>query len=191
MRGKEKNKYNLNLKKIIHKKILEADKEKGLISERLMTHNRLLEKFEKYFLKNNSEINNKNIKINNYNSNNNKQINHNIINKNINKNNYNRNNILYNNFTKSKNTNSEQNKLITKIISKNFNNSNDNKTLKNKTNNHTPLKKNYNKFLNDNKQNVCLSPRNNEQFRKVTKPLKKQKINYNSLMSNLSDINII
>ena len=189
IKGKEKNKYNLNLKKIIHKKILEADREKGLISERLMTHNRLLEKLEKYFLKNNNEINNKNIKINNYNSNNNKNINHNIINKNINKNNYNRNNILYNNFTKNTNTNSEQHKLITKIISKNFNNSNDNKVLKNKTNNNTPLKKNYNKFLNDNKQNVCLSPRNNEQFRKVSKPMKKQKINYNSLMGNLSDIN--
>ena len=79
--------------------------------------------------------------------------------------------------------------MITKIISKNFNNSNDNKVLKNKTNNNTPLKKNYNKFLNDNKQNVCLSPRNNEQFRKVSKPMKKQKINYNSLMGNLSDIN--
>ena len=184
IKGKEKNKYNLNLKKIIHKRILENDREKGLISERLMTHNKLLEKLEKYFLKNNNEsnINNKNIKINNYNSNNNK---------NTNKNNYNRNNILYNNFTKNANTNtnSEQRKLITKIISKNFNHSNDNKLLKNKTNNNTPFKKNYNKFLNENKQNMCLSPQNNEQFRKVTKPIKKQKINYNSLMNNLNDAN--
>ena len=182
IKGKEKNKYNLNLKKIIHKRILENDREKGLISERLMTHNKLLEKLEKYFLKNNNEknINNKNIKINNYNSNNNK---------NNNKNNYNRNNVLLNNFTKNTNTNSEQHKLITKIISKNFNLSNDKKLLKNKTNNNTPLKKNYNKFLNENKQNTCLSPQNNEQFRKITKPIKKQKINYNSLMNNLNDIN--
>ena len=31
--------------------IRDKSREKGLISERLMTHNRLLEKFEKYFLK--------------------------------------------------------------------------------------------------------------------------------------------
>ena len=113
-------------------------------------------------------------------------------NKNINKNNYNRNNILYKNFTKNTNTNNDQhNKLMTKIISKNYNNSNDKKTLRNKTNNNTPLKRNYNKFLYDNKQNMLLSPQNNEQFRKMPKPLKKQKFNYNNLMSNLNDVNNI
>ena len=38
---------------------------------------------------------------------------------------------------------------------------------------------------------MFLSPQNNEQFRKMPKPLKKQKFNYNSLMSNLNDINNI
>ena len=196
IKGKERNKYNLNLKKIIQKRIIESDRDKGLISERIMPHNKLLEKLERYFLKNNNINNNQkntNIKVNNYFSNNNKtNINHNMINKNINKNNYNRNNILYKNFTKNTNTNNYQhNKLITKIIPKNYNNSNDKKVLRNKTNNNTPLKRNYNKFLYDNQQNVLFSPQNNEQFRKMTKPLKKQKINYNSLMNNLNDINNI
>ena len=197
IKGKERNKYNLNLKKILHKRALESDRDKGLISERIMPHNKLLEKLERYFLKSNN-INtnpkNSNIKVNNYFSNNKNNINHNMINnnKNINKNNYNRNNILYKNFTKNTNTNNDQhNKLMTKIISKNYNNSNDKKTLRNKTNNNTPLKRNYNKFLYDNKQNMLLSPQNNEQFRKMPKPLKKQKFNYNNLMSNLNDINNI
>ena len=192
IKGRENKKYNLNLKKIINKRILESDRERCLISERLMTHNKLLEKLEKYFLKNKeSNMNNSNIKINNYNSNNtNKNINHhiNINNKNNNKNNYNRNNILYNNYTK--NTNGDHYKLITKIISKNFKNSND-KQMKNKTNTNTPLKRNYNKYLNVNQQNKCLSPQNNEQFRKISKPMKNQKINYNSLMNNLNDLNKI
>ena len=197
IKGKERNKYNLNLKKILHKRALESDRDKGLISERIMPQNKLLEKLERYFLKSNN-INtnpkNSNIKVNNYFSNNKNNINHNMINnnKNINKNNYNRNNILYKNFTKNTNTNNDQhNKLMTKIISKNYNNSNDKKTLRNKTNNNTPLKRNYNKFLYDNKQNMLLSPQNNEQFRKMPKPLKKQKFNYNNLMSNLNDINNI
>lgn len=157
-----------------------------------MTHNKLLEKLEKYFMRNKeNNINNTNIKINNYNSNNNKNINNhiNINNKNNNKNNYNRNNILYNNYTK--NTNGDHHKLITKIISNNFNNSKD-KQLKNKdSNNNTPLKRNYNKYLKENQQNKYLSPQNNEQFRKIAKPIKKQKINYNSLMGNLTDLNKI
>ncbi len=167
IKGKERNKYNLNLKKILHKRALESDRDKGLISERIMPHNKLLEKLERYFLKSN------NINTNPKNSNN-------------------RNNILFKNFTKNTNTNNDQhNKLMTKIISKNYNNSNDKKTLRNKTNNNTPLKRNYNKFLYDNKQNMLLSPQNNEQFRKMPKPLKKQKFNYNNLMSNLNDINNI
>ena len=192
IKGREKNKYNLNLKKIINKRILESDREKCIISERLMTHNKLLEKLEKYFMRNKeNNINNTNIKINNYNSNNNNNINNhiNINNKNNNKNNYNRNNILYNNYTK--NTNGDHHKLITKIISNNFNNSKD-KQLKNKdSNNNTPLKRNYNKYLKENQQNKYLSPQNNEQFRKIAKPIKKQKINYNSLMGNLTDLNKI
>ena len=191
IKGRDNKKYNLNLKKIINKRILESDREKCIISERLMTHNKLLEKLEKYFLKNKeNNMNNSNIKINNYNSNNNKNINHhiNINNKNNNKNNYNRNNILYNNYTK--NTNVDHHKIISKIISKNYKNSND-KQIKNKTNNNTPLKRDYNKYLNVNQQNKCLSPQNNEQFRKISKPMKNQKINYNSLMSNLNDLNKI
>ena len=192
IKGRDNKKYNLNLKKIIHKRILDSDKEKCIISERLMTHNKLLEKLERYFLKNKeNNMNNSNIKINNYNSNNNnKNINHNINinNKNNNKNNYNRNNILYNNYTK--NTNVDHHRLITKIISKNFKNSND-KQIKNKTNNNTPLKRDYNKYLNVNQQNKCLSPQSNEQFRKMSKPMKNQKINYNSIMNNLNDLNKI
>ena len=38
---------------------------------------------------------------------------------------------------------------------------------------------------------MCLSPQNNEQFRKVTKAGNKPKINYNSLLNNLNDINSI
>ena len=170
IKGKVKNKYNLNLKKIISKRILERQKERCLESERLMTHNKLLEKLEKYLLKNNNE-NNKKININNKNNNNN------------------RNNILYNNYTK--NTNTENLKFITKIISKNIDNTNS-KQLKNKTNNNTPLKRNYNKFLNDNKQNKCLSPKDTSKlFRKISKQMKKQKINYNNIMSNLNDVNNI
>ena len=187
IKGKEKNKYNLNLKKIINKKILESEREKYLISERLMTHNKLLEKLERYFLKNNNDnnINNTNIKIKNYNSNNNKNINHNM---NINNKNNNRNNILYNNYTK--NSSNDHHKLIKKIISKNYNNLN-NKQINNKTNTNTPLKRNYNKYLQDNHQNVCISPQNNEQFRKISKPIKKQKINYNNLINKLNDFNNI
>ena len=170
IKGKVKNKYNLNLKKIISKRILERQKERCLESERLMTHNKLLEKLEKYLLKNNNE-NNKKININNKNNNNN------------------RNNILYNNYTK--NTNTENLKFITKIISKNIDNTNS-RQLKNKTNNNTPLKRNYNKFLNDNKQNKCLSPKDTSKlFRKISKQMKKQKINYNNIMSNLNDVNNI
>jgi hypothetical protein len=170
IKGKVKNKYNLNLKKIISKRILERQKERCLESERLMTHNKLLEKLEKYLLKNNNE-NNKKININNKNNNNN------------------RNNILYNNYTK--NTNTENIKFITKIISKNIDNTNS-RQLKNKTNNNTPLKRNYNKFLNDNKQNKCLSPKDTSKlFRKISKQMKKQKINYNNIMSNLNDVNNI
>ena len=196
---KEKNRFNLNLKKMIHRRILDSDREKGLISERLMTHNKLLEKLERYFLKSNidRDINNTNIKINNFNSNNNNK--NKIINQNLNinnkhyKNNTNKNNILYNNYTK--NVNTGHNKFITKIISKNNNNNNSNNIpLKNKTNNNTPLKRNYNIYLNDNNRkfkNMCLSPQNNEQFRKVTKAGNKPKINYNSLLNNLNDINSI
>ena len=105
--------------------------------------------------------------------------------------NYNKNNILYNNYTK--NISNDHNKLITKIISKNKKNQN-NIPLKNKTNNNTPLKNNYNIYINDNHRklhNICLSPQNNEQFRKGAKPEIKQKINYNSLINNLNDINSI
>ena len=78
-----------------------------------------------------------------------------------------------------------------KIISKNIDNTNS-RQLKNKTNNNTPLKRNYNKFLNDNKQNKCLSPKDTSKlFRKISKQMKKQKINYNNIMSNLNDVNNI
>ena len=187
IKGKEKNKYNLNLKKVINKRILESEREKYLISERLMTHNKLLEKLERYFLKNNNDnnINHTNIKINNYNSNNNKNINHNMNN---NSKNNNRNNILYNNYTK--NSSNDHHKLIKKIISKDYNNLN-NKHINNKTNNNTPLKRDYNKYLHDNQQNVCISPQNNEQFRKISKPIKSKKINYNNLINKLNDFNNI
>ena len=185
------NKYNLNLKKIINKRILDGDK--AIISERQMTKGKLFEKLGKYFFKskndnyNTNSTNNTNA-INNYNNNanNNTQSDNNnklINNKHI----YNKHNILYNsNYTK--NFNNDNNKLINKIINKS--NSNSNKALKPKINNDTPIKSKLNQYITKNHrkmQNICLSPYNND-IKKLNKASSKQNINYNNIISNLNDL---
>ena len=198
IKGKEKqNKYNLNLKKIIHKRILEGDK--AIISERQMTRRKLFEKLGKYFFKNKNENNNTNStnntnNINHYNSNQNNNTNSNI-NINIKQNNNNKhngnkhNNILYNNnYTKNTNNN-DYNKIMNKIINKSNNNSS--KVLKNKTNNNTPMKNKINPYIiknNRKMQNICLSPQNKEELQKMNKASSRQNINYNNIINNLNDL---
>ena len=189
IKGKEKhNKYNLNLKKIIHKRILEGDK--AIISERQMTRRKLFEKLGKYFFKNENNNTNNTNNINNYNSITNNNPNSNInIKLNINKHNNNKHNIIYNN-NYTKNINNDYNRLINKIINKS--NSNSSKILKNKTHNNTPIKgkinpsyitKNHRKM-----QNICLSPHNNDELKKLNKASSRQNINYNNIISHLNDI---
>ena len=194
IKGKEKqNKYNLNLKKIIHKRILEGDK--AIISERQMTRRKLFEKLGKYFFKNKNETNNTNStnnntnNINNYNSHINNNTNTNIYSKQNNKHNINRHNILYNNnYTKNFNNDYNYDRLINKIINKG-NNSNSSKLLKHKTNNNTPIKTKINPYIIKNRkmQNICLSPKKYE-IKKMTKASSRQNINYNSILSNLNDL---
>ena len=187
IKGKEKqNKYNLNLKKIIHKRMLDGDK--AIISDRQMIKRKLFEKLGNYFFKNKNDnnrnsTNNTNI-INNYNNNNTYS---NINNKqNSNKHNYNKNSILYNsNYTK--NINHDYNKLIHKIINKS--NSNSSKSLKNKINNNTPIKNKLNQYITKNHrkmQNICLSPPNND-LKQLNKASSKPNINYNNI-NNLNDL---
>ena len=165
IKGKEKQiKYNLDLKKIIHKQNVEG--EKAIISARQITNRKLFEKLGKYFFKN------KNEKNNNYNSN-----------KNINIKNSNKNNNI-----KSKNNYNDYNIMINKIISKNYNSS---KALKNKTNNNTPIKSKYTPYISKNHRkvpNICLSPQDNEQLNKMNKASSRQNINYNNIISNLNDL---
>ena len=196
IKGKEKqNKYNLNLKKIIHKRILEGDK--AIISERQMTRRKLFEKLGKYFFKNKNENNNTN-SINNTNNINNNQMTNNThsnininINKkpNSNKHNGNKHNILYNN-NYTKHINHDYNRLINKIINKS--NSNSSKALKHKTNNNnTPVKTKINPYIIKNHrkmQNICLSPQNNLGLKKLNKASSRQNINYNNIISNLNDL---
>ena len=193
IKGKEKqNKYNLNLKKIIHKRILEGDK--AIISERQMTRRKLFEKLGKYFFKNKNENNNTNStnntnNINHYNSNLNNNTNFNISNKqNNNKHNGNKHNILYNN-NYTKNTNNDYNKIINKIINKS--NSNSSKVLKHKTNNNTPMKNKINPYIIKNHrkmQNICLSPQNKEELQKMNKASSRQNINYKNIINNLNEM---
>ena len=144
---KEKqNKYKINLGKIISEQALEEDK--PIISDRNITHNKLLGKLGIYFFKkkkHNSNFIDSNIKNNtNNNINNNKMQN-------------NKNDILYNNNKSSKNIgNNEQ---INEMIYKNINLY---KVLKYNTNNNTPNKSKYNILINaSNKKlkNLYLSPK--------------------------------
>ena len=193
IKGKEKqNKYNLNLKKILHKRILDNDK--AIISERQMTRRKLFEKLGKYFFKNKNENNNTNINTNNinYNShinnNTNSNINININNKQSNnKHNGNKHNILYNN-NYTKHINQDYNRLINKIINKSKSNSS--KALKHKTNNNTPNKNKINPYIIKNHRklhNICLSPHYNDEMKKINKVSSRQ-INYNNIISNLNDL---
>ena len=195
IKGKEnQNKYNLNLKKIFHKKILDGDK--AFISERQMTRRKLFEKLGNYFFKNRNDINinstnNTNI-INNFNNNINNNINNNTnsninIKQNNNKHNYNKHNILYNS-NYNKNINKNYNKLINKIINKS--NSNSSNSLKHKINNNTPIKRKLNHYITKNQRkvhNICLSPHNNG-IKKMNKASSKQNINYNNIINNLNDL---
>ena len=194
IKGKEKqNKYNLNLKKILHKRILDNDK--AIISERQMTRRKLFEKLGKYFFKNKNENNNTNINTNNinYNShinnNTNSNINININNKQSNnKHNGNKHNILYNN-NYTKHINHDYNRLINKIINKSKSNSS--KVLKHKTNNNTPSKNKINPYIIKNHRkihNICLSPQYNDEMKKMNKVTSRQNINYNNIISNLNDL---
>ena len=195
IKGKEKqNRYNLNLKKIIHKRILEG--EKGIISDRQITRRKLFEKLGKYFFKNKNDINNTNStnntnNINNYNSNSNLNNNNTNSNSNIRHNNNNKHhkhNILYNcNYTK--NINNDYNRIITKIINKS--NSNSSKALKHKTNNNTPIKSKINQYITKNNKkmhNICSSPPNKEDIKKLNKISSRHNINYNNIIGNLNDL---
>ena len=159
-------KYNLDLKKIIHKQNIEG--EKAIISARQITNRKLFEKLGKYFFKNKNDKNNFN---NNYNSNKNINIKNNSKNNNIKNKNYN-----------------DYNLLINKIINKNCNS---NKVLKNKTNNNTPIKNKYTPYITKNHRkvpNICLSPHINEQINQMNKGTSRQNINYNNIISNLNDL---
>ena len=169
IKGKEKIKYNLDLKKIINKKNIES--EKAIISARQITNRKLFEKLGKYFFKNKNEKGNLNSI---YNSNKNININNNCKNNN----------------TKNKNKNkyNEYNLLINKIIN---NNSNSSKVLKNKTNNNTPIKSKYTPYITKNHRkvsNLGLSPKDNEQMEQMNKATSRQNINYNNIISNLNDL---
>ena len=192
IKGKEKqNKYNLNLKKIIHKRILEGDK--AIISERQMTRRKLIEKLGKYFFKNKNENTNNNTNNINYNNhiNNNTNSNNYYNNKqnNNNKHNGNKHNILYNNNNYTKHINHDYSRLINKIINKS--NSNSSKVLKHKTNNNTPNKNKINPYIIKNHRkmhNICLSPQYNDEMKKMNKVSSRQNINYNNIISNLNDL---
>ena len=180
IKGKDnQNKYNLNLRKLINSQNLEGDK--PIISERQMTHKKLFEKLGKYFFKNKNEnhfINNVNNNVNN-NTNINIKINNN---KKYNKanNNYNNNN--------TKKSNNNYNNFINKIINKNTNSY---KILKNKTNNNTPVKNKYNPLIikpSKKNKNICLSPQETNNVKKMNKVSSKQNINYNNIISNLNDL---
>ena len=191
IKAKEKqNRYNLNLKKIIHKRILEGDK--AIISDRQITRRKLFEKLGKYFFKNKNDINNTNSTNNtnniNYNSNINNNTNSNINIKHNNNKHSHKHNILYNN-NYTKNINNDYNKLITKIINKS--NSNSSKVLKHKTNNNTPIKSKINQYISKNHRkihNICLSPQSNVELKKINKVSSRQNINYNNIISNLNDL---
>ena len=176
IKGKDnQNKYNLNLRKILHSQNLEGDK--PIISERQMTHKKLFEKLGKYFFKNKNE----NHFINNVNSN----VNNNT-NINININNNKRYNKTNNNNTKKSNNN--YNNFINKLINKNTNSY---KILKNKTNNNTPVKNKCNPLIikpTKKNKNICLSPQESNNVKKMNKVSSKQNINYNNIISNLNDL---
>ena len=162
---KEKpNKHILNLRKILNKQI--NDGEKAIISERLITNKKLIEKLGKYFFINKKDKNNNNNNINH----NKKFTSKNKINNNIHK-------------SINKQKNNEYEKLINKIIKS--------KIAKNKTNNNTPIKKRYLPCSTKNNikaPNICLSSNDNELNKKTSKAIIKQNINYNKIISNLNDL---
>ena len=169
IKGKEKNKFNLDLKKIINKKMIEN--EKAIISERQTNNRKLFEKLGIYFF-NKKEKNSPNINQN-YASNNKTNLNIKINNSNK------KNKIIKNN--------NDYIRLINKIINKNNGSS---KGFKNKTNNNTPIKKYAPYIKNNNKKNknICLSPNDNERLKKKNKASSRQNINYNNIINNFNDL---
>ena len=173
------NKYNLNLRKLIQVQNIEGDK--PIISERQMTHKKLFEKLGKYFFKNKNE----NQFINNVNSNVNNNTNINIKINNNKK--YNKTNSNYTN-NNSKKSNNNYNNFINKIINKNTNSY---KILKTKTNNNTPVKSKCNPLVikpTKKNKNICLSPQENNNIKKMNKVSSKQNLNYNNIINNLNDL---
>ena len=168
---KEKN--NLDLKKIFHKQIYENDKDN--ISERQINNRKLFEKLGKYFF--------------NKNENKSHNLNYNYISGNITNS-----NIKSNNSSKRKKNiknkkNNEYERLINKIIKKNYNLS---KGLENKTKNDTPIKNKYGIYIAKNNKkiyNKSKSPFFNEQLKKMNKASSKQNINHNKIIiNNLNDL---
>ena len=145
---KEKqNKYKINLGKIISEQALEEDK--PIISDRYITHNKLVEKLGKYFFKKKKQ--NSNFVDSKINSNTNIKIN-------TNKMQDNKNDKIYNNNKSSKNL-GNNNEQINNII---YKNTNLYKVLKYNTNNNTPNKSKYNILINTNNRkvkNLYLSPK--------------------------------
>ena len=201
IKGKENPiKYNLNLKKIINKPLIEEEQQ-PITSERQMNHKKLFEKLGNYFLKNDSKNENNIIENNNINDNNinNKNNNYNKEKNSTNSNIQNNNNknynkykiVLNNNF--SKNSNNDYNKVISTIMNKNNPTSNSNKVLMHRTNNNTPIKSKCNPYFsknNTNTQNICLSPQGSNVQKKIAKASSRQSLNFNNniIIRNLNDL---
>ena len=163
IKGKEKLiKHNLDFKKILSNKNL-VENDKGIISERLANNNnkKIFEKLGKYFFKNKKEKGNNNSKKINAI----KKINN--SNKNIN----------------FKYKNNEYSRIINKIIN--------HKSIKNKTNNNTPIKTRYIRYNGKNHikvPSICLSPTDYSQLIKVNKKISGNNVNYNNLVNNLYEL---
>ena len=195
LKAKEKeNQYNLKLKKITNKKLLDYDK--ALISERQMTRRKLFEKLGKYIFKDKNQNNfaNSIINTNNYNNNTNNNTHSNLKNnskQNIYKQNQNKNSMIYNNGHRYIKSN-DYNRLINKTKNKN-NNYNSHKVLKQKTTNNTPVKTKMSPCVikpSQKIQTIYLSPRNNNlDLKKTNKDFSQQNVNYkNIIINNLNDL---
>ena len=159
-------KHILNFKNIMNKQIIENDK--GVISERLFNNNKkLIELYGKYFFKNRKDkINNNNNVVNN------KKINSKNKAKNSNK-----------NINISKNKKNRYDRLLNKIINNRF--------LKNKTNNNTPLKTRCIPCLTKyqtNAPSLSLSSTDYDQLMKMKKDSARNTLKYNNIISNLNDL---
>ena len=172
-KGKNKEKkFNLNIKKLIHKHILEGDK--AIFTDRHIGNKKLFEKLGKYFFKNENYKNNSNIiyNFNNVSTNNTSNINIKNINNKSNANN----NI--------KNKKKDKSKFSYNILSEN---SNSNKILNYKANHNTPIESRYKPFTLKNHtkiKNIYYSSKTNKKIKKVCKTLNKNIINFNNIINN-------